>query len=185
MTRLVGIVSLLALMAATPVFAGEMTGKPEAQPVQPQSAPVFIQSGPATSGTLQQAGQSGQTVTITCLGHQPGGPMTCTHQNNADHVDVRRLAAAGIILPPSGDKGFVSVACCQSGDVQLPTSFFMGAFNNGVGYNTQISYTYGAGGYAFVGGGTRFSGVRERSPTPLVPPNRPHRPPPPKPCGCH
>jgi hypothetical protein len=71
----------------------------------------------------------------------------------------------------------------------LPGSFFGGAMNYGVGYPTQIGYN--SGGSYFVGGGSRFSGVRERSPTALVPPPMKHRSPPPPPvhkppCGkCH
>lgn len=68
----------------------------------------------------------------------------------------------------------------------IPLSFFAGGISNGVGFNTETQYVYGGGGFAIVGGGTRFSGVRERSPTPLVPPRRPvpRHAPPPKHCGC-
>jgi len=67
---------------------------------------------------------------------------------------------------------------------QISPMFFYGGMNNGVGYNMMTGY--GGGGAIFVGGGSRFSGVRERSPTPLVPPVRrqpppPHNPPPPPP----
>lgn len=67
---------------------------------------------------------------------------------------------------------------------QISPSFFYGGMNNGVGYNLMTGYS--SGGAIFVGGGSRFSGVRERSPTPLVPPGRrqpppPHNPPPPPP----
>ncbi|MCU0883169.1 MAG: hypothetical protein MUF14_10940 [Hyphomonadaceae bacterium] len=55
----------------------------------------------------------------------------------------------------------------------IPLSFFVGGANNGVGFNTEPTYYGGTGGFIIQsGGGTRFSGVRERSPTPLVPPRR-------------
>jgi hypothetical protein len=59
----------------------------------------------------------------------------------------------------------------------------MGGMSYGVGFPTETSYSYGGGGYAFFGGGTRFSGVRER--VHLDPPPRKPRKPPHKPCGCH
>jgi hypothetical protein len=71
----------------------------------------------------------------------------------------------------------------------IPTSFFIGGINYGVGFPTETTFAYGGGGAIFVGGGARFSGVRERAPFPLNPPKR-------KPrggghhgggggCGCH
>lgn len=71
----------------------------------------------------------------------------------------------------------------------IPTSFFTGGITYGAGYPDGGSYSYGGGGSTvFVsGGGTRFSGVRERSPTPLIAPpmrrNQPRHAPPPKHCG--
>jgi hypothetical protein len=67
-------------------------------------------------------------------------------------------------------------------------SFFTGGITYGAGFPDGGGYSYGGGGTVFVsGGGTRFSGVRERSPTPLIaPPMRPNQPrhaPPPKHCG--
>ncbi|MEK7660657.1 MAG: hypothetical protein AAB680_01285 [Pseudomonadota bacterium] len=62
---------------------------------------------------------------------------------------------------------------------QISPSFFYGGMNNGVGYNMMTGY--GGGGAIFVGGGSRFSGVVGRSPTPLVPPSRRQPPPPPPP----
>jgi hypothetical protein len=67
----------------------------------------------------------------------------------------------------------------------IPTSFFTGAITYGAGFPTDTSYNYGGGGYGYSSGGTRFSGVRERSPTPLVaPPRRQRHAPPPKHHGC-
>jgi hypothetical protein len=70
----------------------------------------------------------------------------------------------------------------------IPTSFFTGGVTYGSGFSTETSYGYGGGGGFIVsGGGTRFSGVRERSPTPLIaPPMRQRHVPPPmhhKKCG--
>jgi hypothetical protein len=70
----------------------------------------------------------------------------------------------------------------------IPTSFFTGGITYGAGYPEGGGYSYGGGGAVFVsGGGTRFSGVRERSPTPLIAPpmrrNQPRHAPPPKHCG--
>lgn len=69
----------------------------------------------------------------------------------------------------------------------IPTSLFTGGITYGAGFPTDTTYSYGGGGYGFVGGGTRFSGVRERSPTPLIapPPRQRHAPPSVHPgCGC-
>lgn len=69
----------------------------------------------------------------------------------------------------------------------IPTSFFTGGITYGAGFPTDTSYSYGGGGFGYsTGGGTRFSGVRERSPTPLVaPPRRQrHAPPPAHHHGC-
>ena len=67
----------------------------------------------------------------------------------------------------------VPVAVAGIAPGSLPLSFFVGGANNGVGFNTQPTYYGGGGGFIIQsGGGTRFSGVRERSPTPLVPPRR-------------
>lgn len=58
----------------------------------------------------------------------------------------------------------------------IPTSFFTGGITYGAGFPTDTTYVSGGGGYGFSsGGGTRFSGVRERSPTPLIPPARRQR----------
>jgi hypothetical protein len=68
----------------------------------------------------------------------------------------------------------------------IPTSFFTGGITYGAGFPTETGYTSGGGGFIYSGGGPRFSGVRERSPTPLVPPApRPrHNPPPAHPPSC-
>jgi hypothetical protein len=95
-----------------------------------------------------------------------------------------------ILAPPPVTQTFIPppmmppVPCCQQQEVTLiPASFFMGGMSYGVGFPTETSYSYGGGGYAFFGGGTRFSGVRER--VHLDPPPRKPRKPPHKPCGCH
>lgn len=64
----------------------------------------------------------------------------------------------------------------------ISNSFFMGAVSNGVGY--PIVTQYGGGGGMYMNGGSRFSGVVGRSPTPLIPPHSnpptpPHPPAPP------
>jgi hypothetical protein len=71
----------------------------------------------------------------------------------------------------------------------IPTSFFTGGITYGAGFPTDTSYVSGGGGYGYSsGGGPRFSGVRERSPTPLIaPPMRQRHAPPPAHhhgCGC-
>ncbi len=67
----------------------------------------------------------------------------------------------------------------------IPTSFFTGGITYGAGFPTDTTYSYSGGGFGYSTGGTRFSGVRERSPTPLIaPPMRPrHAPPPAHHCG--
>jgi hypothetical protein len=69
----------------------------------------------------------------------------------------------------------------------IPTSFFTGGITYGAGFPTDTTYVSGGGGYGYSTGGTRFSGVRERSPTPLIPPARRQRHAPPPHhhgCGC-
>jgi hypothetical protein len=69
----------------------------------------------------------------------------------------------------------------------IPTSFFTGGITYGAGFPTDTTYFSGGGGFGFIsGGGTRFSGVRERSPTPLIPPpmRQRHAPPPAHHHGC-
>lgn len=95
------------------------------------------------------------------------------------------------VLPPPLQQTLVTptltppVPCCQQQQevTLIPASFFMGGMSYGVGFPTETSYSYGGGGYVFVGGGTRFSGVRDR--VHLDPPPRKPRTPPHKPCGCH
>ena len=85
---------------------------------------------------------------------------------------------------------FVSTPIVYAPQVQqigfIPTSFFTGGITYGAGFPTDSTYVYGGGGYAYSSGGARFSGVRERSPTPLTPPHRPrpHTPPGHHGCGC-
>ena len=65
----------------------------------------------------------------------------------------------------------------------IPMSFFTGGITYGAGFSTGSTYSYGGGGFAFSSSGTRFSGVRERSPTHLIPPPpRPRHMPPPHHC---
>jgi hypothetical protein len=70
----------------------------------------------------------------------------------------------------------------------IQPSFFTGGISYGAGFPEGGGYSGGGGGgYIISGGGTRFSGVRERSPTTLIaPPMRQRQPshaPPPKHCG--
>jgi hypothetical protein len=189
MTKFTGLPSLVVAFAATHAAAAGASLPPSGQNLQVQPGNAYVQNGQSQSiSQTQSYGQSqmmGQTVTITCLGTQPGGPMTCTQQDGGSQIDVRRLVGAGILPPPPNDAASMPIGCCQAPYVQLSTGFFMGAISNGVGFNTETGYSYGGSGFGYVSGGTRFSGVRERSPTPLIPPGRKHRPPPPKPCGCH
>ncbi len=63
----------------------------------------------------------------------------------------------------------------------IPKSFYFGAIASGVGFPTQTGYL--GGGSVYYGGGSRFSGVVGRSPTPLIPPGngKGKAPPPPPP----
>lgn len=70
----------------------------------------------------------------------------------------------------------------------IQPSFFTGGITYGSGFPDGGGYSYGGGGgTVIISGGTRFSGVRERSPTPLIAPpmrrNQPRHAPPPKHCG--
>jgi len=133
----------------------------------------------------------------TCPGHQVHGPQVTAQpqpQPQAAQVAILQPPAPNLpmMLPPLAllpqttlpTPTLPPVLCCQQQEVTLiPASFFMGGMSYGVGYPTQNNYSYGGGFYAFVGGGTRFSGVRDH--VHLVPPPRRHPNPPPKPCGCH
>ncbi|MEY3235198.1 MAG: hypothetical protein RL230_2469 [Pseudomonadota bacterium] len=133
---------------------------------------------------------------VTCRGHWVPTQQTVTvqpqFQSEPAQVVIRQppVAQSPIMVPPPATQTFVTppmmppVPCCQQQEVTLiPASFFMGGMSYGVGFPTETSYSYGGGGYAFVGGGTRFSGVRAR--VYLDPPPRKPRTPPHQPCGCH
>jgi hypothetical protein len=66
----------------------------------------------------------------------------------------------------------------------IPTSFFTGGITYGAGFPIDQSYSYGGGGFYVAGGGTRFSGVRERAGHSLNPPSRKHHHAPKKKHGC-
>ena len=151
--------------------------------------------------------RTNQTVSMNCVSPQAGANVTCRgHWVPTQHVPTVQpqpqtqpvqvvilqppVAQSPIMVPPPVTQTFVTppmmppVPCCQQQEVTLiPASFFMGGMSYGVGFPTETSYSYGGGGYAIVGGGTRFSGVRER--VHLDPPPRKPRTPPHKPCGCH
>jgi hypothetical protein len=70
----------------------------------------------------------------------------------------------------------------------IQPSFFTSGITYGAGFPEGGGYSGGGGGgFIISGGGPRFSGVRERSPTPLIAPpmrrNQPRHAPPPKHCG--
>jgi hypothetical protein len=151
--------------------------------------------------------RTNQTISMNCVSPQAGGNVICrghwvpTQQTPTVQSEVQSQPAQVVILqtpvtqshiltPPPVTQTFIPppmkppVPCCQQQEVTLiPASFFMGGMSYGVGFPTETSYSYGGGGYAFVGGGTRFSGVRDR--VHLDPPPRKPRKPPHKPCGCH
>jgi hypothetical protein len=56
----------------------------------------------------------------------------------------------------------------------LPLSFFVGAISYGVGFPTQTTNIYSSG-FVYTVSQTRFSGVQQRSPIPLIPPVRHQR----------
>jgi hypothetical protein len=159
------------------------------------------------SAMTSTGAQTNQALSVNCLSPQAGVNVRChghwvptqqtptvqpQFQSQPAQVVILQppVAQSPIMLPPPVTQTFVTppmmppVLCCQQQEVTLiPASFFMGGMNYGVGFPTETSYSYGGGGYAFVGGGTRFSGVRER--VQLDPPPRKPRKPPHKPCGCH
>jgi hypothetical protein len=151
--------------------------------------------------------RTNQTISMNCVSPQAGGNVICrghwvpTQETPTVQSEVQSQPAQVVILqtpvtqshiltPPPVTQTFMTppmmppVPCCQQQEVTLiPASFFMGGMSYGVGFPTETSYSYGGGSYAFFGGGTRFSGVRER--VLLDPPPRKPRKPPHKPCGCH
>jgi hypothetical protein len=151
--------------------------------------------------------RTNQTMSMNCVSPQAGADVTCRghwvptqqaptiqphFQSQPAQVVILQppVAQSPIMVPPTLPRTLVTqhlmppVPCCQQQEVTvIPASFFMGGMSYGVGFPTETSYSYGGGGYAIVGGGTRFSGVRER--VHLDPPPRKPRKPPHKPCGCH
>ncbi len=194
-----------------PVQTQVMThGAPSQQVVTVTSTNNNSTSQAATSNqsTMSTTGaQTNQTVSMNCVAPQAGANVTCrgywvpnqqtpTVQNQPQSQPTQVVilqppaAQSPIMVAPPVSQTFVTpammppVPCCQLQEVTLiPASFFMGGMSYGVGFPTETSYSYGGGGYAFVGGGARFSGVRER--VHLDPPPRKPRTPPHKPCGCH
>lgn len=162
-----------------------------------------LQSGPTSQVVSMNCLSPQAGAHVACQGYwvpaQPAQPMPPQVQPPAPQVVILQppVAQSPIMvppppmMPPPATQTFVTqtvmppVPCCvQPQEITLiPASFFMGGMSYGVGFPTETSYSYGGGGFAYVGGGTRFSGVRDR--VHLVPPPRKHRPPPPKPCGCH
>lgn len=126
-----------------------------------------------------------QTQTVqppVATGHPPVEPQ---FQPPPPQVVILQppVAPSPIMLPPPTT---LPMPCCQQEQREvtlIPASFFMGGMSYGVGFPIETSYSYGGGGFAFVGGGTRFSGVRDR--VHMDPPPRKPRKPPHKPCGCH
>ena len=174
----------------------------QSQTYSTSQAAAGTQSAMTTSGA-----QTSQTMSMNCVSPQAGANVACHGywiptqqaptvqpqiQSQPPQVVIAQppVAQSPIQVPPPVTQTFVTppmmppALCCQQQEVTLiPASFFMGAMSYGVGFPTETSYNYGGGGYAFVGGGTRFSGVRER--VHLDPPPRKPRTPPHKPCGCH
>ena len=152
-----GNVQLQPTNAPQPVYAPEQNYAP----------PIMVasqQMSPAISGCVQ--GYNGPT--IPCSGVWVPAP-NYTPQQPIMQAPSQYMPAPIMYAPQPQQVNMI------------PTSFFTGGITYGAGFPTDTTYSYGGGGYAYSSGGTRFSGVRERSPTPLVaPPRRPrHAPPPP------
>jgi hypothetical protein len=166
-------------------------------------ASAVAMPAPQPQWQAQSAYQGSYLATGSQTSVQPGfavasAPATCTPQ-----MVVQRIPCDGqwvlaqpepaaapppMVYQPAPAPAPVQMAMAPAAAGPIPLSFFVGGISNGVGFNTQQTYSYGGGGFIIGGGGgTRFSGVRERSPTPLIPPRRPqpHQPPPHH-CGhCH
>jgi hypothetical protein len=142
--------------------------------------------GPVTSpGSLEPIGPI-QPIAPVAMAAIPAAPVHpapgCTPASTAgmvrcegNWVPVQPVAPAPVHAPvmmpaPMPVAAPVPVAGIAPGS--LPLSFFVGGATNGVGFNTYPVYGGGFGGVVIQGGGTRFSGVRERAPWPLVPPAR-------------
>lgn len=185
---------------------------PSAPPQQPVTVTSTVNgnASQAASGgqtvTTTNTAPANQMVSMNCVAPRAGANISCrgywvpAQQGQPVQAPQPRMivqpqfqpqfqphpARVVTLQPPSAQSPFMlpPVPCCQQQEVTLiPASFFMGGMSYGVGFPTEASYSYGGGGYAFVGGGTRFSGVRER--VHLAPPPRKPRTPPHKPCGCH
>lgn len=118
-------------------------------------APYPMNNGPQYTSSSNTSGQYSYSNGVI-----PNAPMGYYPSNNPNYAMM--IGRTGI-MPGA-----------------LPQSFFYGGIANGVGYPTQIGYL--GGGSAYYSGGSRFSGVVGRSPTPLIPPHgKPNPPPPPPP----
>lgn len=142
------------------------------------AAPVIVMTPAAPA---MAAPMYGQGAAPGCIPASPAQPVAC----NGDWIVVQ-TAPPAVAPPPYVVPGPAPMLPPppQQTALTLPASFFPGPIANGVGFNTTTGYTYGSGGVFVAGGGTRFSGVRERAPWPLVPPPR-HNPPPHRPPCCH
>lgn len=159
--------------AAQPVYAPQpvYAAQPMAAPAATYAQPTHYQPAPAhMSGCVQGYG---------------GPSVPC----NGVWVPAPNYAPAPVMMQPAPHYMPAAIAYAPAPQQvgTIPTSFFTGGITYGAGFPTDTSYSYGGGGYGYsTGGGTRFSGVRERSPTPLVaPPRRQrHAPPPAHHHGC-
>jgi hypothetical protein len=155
-------------------------------PPQPMYAPQ-----PAYVSHQIAYAQPAQRAPVQMAGCVPGygGP---TVPCNGAWVAAPMPAPVYVVPSPAPVQMYVPAPAMQfAPQVQqvgmIPTSFFTGGITYGAGFPTETTYTYGGGGFGYSTGGTRFSGVRERSPTPLVPPSRQRHAPPSHShhgCGC-
>ncbi|MBN8649114.1 MAG: hypothetical protein J0L55_14260 [Caulobacterales bacterium] len=140
------------------------------------SGPVnYAPPAPVTSGCklVQKVPCQGQWVVVGENYGQNGGQIITQNYAPAS------VYAQPIYTPPAN----YSIQPLAQPVYNIPNSFFTGGMNYGVGYPTMIGYNSGGGMY--MSGGTRFSGVVNRSTTPLIPPSgKPKQPPPPPPTGC-
>ena len=138
--------------------------------------PVRVAAGIMSQGPLQPGFVSHPQAPIQMSGCVPGylGPRVPCHGNwvpAPTHVHQPEAELKPHYAPAPQFVPAPEAYAPQPQQIALiPTSFFTGGITYGAGFATHQSYGYGGGGYAFSSGGTRFSGVRERSPTPLVPP---------------
>jgi hypothetical protein len=180
--------------------------------MQPQmiQSPVFVSSPSVqTSGPCVPAYQP---VMTGCTGNNQGGfvPNGYAQGYNQNFTSAPQFAPVPVVQYQQAPQYFapapqyfapapVQFAPVQYAPVQyapqtqltgsIPLSFFTGGITYGAGFPEGGGFSGGGGGGIFISGGnggTRFSGVRERSPTPLIaPPMRQRQPShaPPKHCG--